>query len=39
MMSAAPGIPIMSSAATNGDSPSFVLSHGRIATIRNTDST
>ena len=39
MTSAAPGMPIRSSAATNGDSPSFVLSHGRIATIRNTDST
>lgn len=39
MTSAAPAMPIVSSTATNGDSPSFVLFHGWIATIRKTDDT
>ena len=39
MTSAAPGMPIASSAATNGDSPTLVLSHGRIETIRKIDRT
>ena len=39
MMSAAPGIPITSSAAMNGESPSWVSFHGTIATTIATAST
>jgi hypothetical protein len=39
MTSAAPAMPTRSSAATNGDWPSFESFQGRIATIRKTDRT
>src|SRR5919107_1132173 len=39
MKSAAPGMPICSMAATYGDSPSFVLFHGRIVASRKIEPT
>ena len=39
MTSAAPATPTLSSAATNGDSPSTVELYGTMHTIRNTLST
>ena len=39
MMSAAPGMPIVSSAAMKGESPSLVSFHGTMQTIRKIAST